>query len=152
MADIYNFLQEETGRLMEDIAQLVTPSTPWISQVRKRTWKGQVGHVITNVRWERSFPETEEAWTQYVSSTSKPGDSNICLPAKELVDFKQTVRNTNLAAKAIESPDFCVEDLRIKWKRDEQLGNVTRTLEQNTKEYMMRRNRMSYMAACSSSV
>ena len=152
MADIYNFLQEETGRLMEDIAQLVTPSTPWISQVRKRTWKGQVGHVITNVRWERSFPETEEAWTQYVSSTSKPGDSNICLPAKELVDFKQTVRNTNLAAKAIESPDFCVEDLRIKWKRDEQLGNVTRTLEQNTKEYMMRRNRMAYMAACESKI
>ena len=152
MATIANFLQEETGRLMEDIAQLVTPSTPWISQVRKRTWKGQVGHVISNVRWERSFPETELAWTQYVTSTDVPNNGNVCLPTTEEVSFKQTVRTTQLAAKAIESPDFCVEDLRIKWKRDEQLGNVTRTLEQNTKEYLMRRNRMAYMAACETKI
>jgi|SaaInlStandDraft_1057018.scaffolds.fasta_scaffold02470_2 hypothetical protein len=149
--EIENFLQEETQRLTGIIDALVTPSSPWLSQIRKKTWKGQIGHVISNVRWERSFPDTEKAWTQYVSSTT-PGTNNICLPVTESATFAQTVRTTNLAAKAIESPDFCVEDLRVKWKRDEQLGNVTRTLEQMTKEYMLRRNRMSYAAACDSKI
>lgn len=152
MANIYNFLQEETDRLTGIIDQLVTPSSPWLSQVRKKTWKGEIGHQIANIRWERSFPENEKAWTEYVSSTADPGSNNICLPATEAAKFAQTTRYTNLAAKAIESPDFCVEDLRVKWKRDEQLGNVTRTLEQMTKEYMMRRNRMQYAAACETKI
>ena len=150
---LHDFLQEEAGRLTGIIDQLVTPSSPWLSQVRKKTWKGQIGHTITNIRWERSFPTTELAWTQYVTATNgDPAASSICLPATEATVFASTARTTNLAGKAIESPDFCVEDLRVKWKRDEQLGNITRTLEQQTKEYMLRRNRMAYAAACESKI
>ena len=153
--DLLNsFLQEESERLTGMIDQKITPSSPWLSQIRKKTWRGEIGHIISNVMWERSFPKDRAAWTEYLSNVSPAGDGgnqiggNICAPAIDKVLFNQTVRTTNLAAKAIESPDFCVEDLRAKWKRDEQMGLVMNNLSDVTKHYNIRRNRMAFMGAC----
>ena len=143
-----SFLQEESERLTGLIDQKITPTSPWLSQIRKKTWRGEIGHVISNVMWERSFPKTQAAWTQYLSNKAPASASNICIPNIDRVEFNQTVRTTNLAAKAIESPDFCIEDLRAKWKRDEQMGLVMNNLADVTKHYNIRRNRMAFMGAC----
>lgn len=145
MALLANFLQEESGRLNFDINKKITPQSPWLHQTVKKAWPDQMGHLITSVSWERSFPTTEQPWETLVTAT---GTNNICLPTADLVKFKQTTRNTELATKAVESPEFCIDDLKVKWKRKEQMDLVVRGLAQVTKKYNIERNRRAYQAAC----
>ncbi|MGB2185036.1 MAG: hypothetical protein ACPH5P_00005, partial [Akkermansiaceae bacterium] len=120
-----NFMQEEAYRLAGDIDRKITKFSPYLSQVPKKAWPDRMGHTITNVVWDRSFAATENAWEDIVSAD---GNNNVCLPSADLVEFTQTTYNTNLATKAVKSPQFCIDDLKVKWKAVEQMGNITRIL------------------------
>lgn len=146
MAEPYSdWLMTQASMLTGDIDKKITPQSPWLSQIVKQSWPDEIGHVIRNTVWERTFPSTENAWEDVLSSG---GNQATCLPTPDLVTFKQTIRNTNLATKAVISPDFCIDDLKVKWKRKQQMGLVVRGLAQVTKDYNIRRNRNAFMAAC----
>jgi hypothetical protein len=143
-----DFLARQAELLTGDIDKKITPTSPWLSQVPKGSWPDEIGHVIRNVMWERTFPETENAWEDIVNVDSGGLTQATCLPTPDEVVFKQTIRDTNLATKAVISPKFCIDDLKSKWKRKQQMGLVVRGLSQVTKDYNIRRNRNAYFAAC----
>jgi hypothetical protein len=144
-----NFMQEEANRLAGDIDRKITKFSPYLSQVPKKAWPDRMGHTITNVVWDRSFPATENAWQDIVTAD---GNNNVCLPPADLVEFTQTTYNTNLATKHVKSPQFCIDDLKVKWKAVEQMGNITRILGDVVKKYESERARMNYQARCDQKV
>lgn len=144
-----NFMQEEAYRLAGDIDRKITKFSPYLSQVPKKNWPDRMGHTITNVVWDRSFSATENAWEDIVSAD---GNNNVCLPQADLVEFTQTTYNTNLATKAVKSPQFCIDDLKVKWKAVEQMGNITRILGDVVKKYESERARLNYQARCGQKV
>lgn len=144
-----NFMQEEANRLAGDIDRKITKFSPYLSQVPKKAWPDRMGHTITNVVWDRSFAATENAWEDIVAAD---GNNNVCLPAADLVEFTQTTYNTNLATKAVKSPQFCIDDLKVKWKAVEQMGNITRILGDVVKKYESERARQQYQARCNQKV
>lgn len=144
-----NFMQEEANRLAGDIDRKITKFSPYLSQVPKKAWPDRMGHTITNVVWDRSFPATENAWADIVTAD---GNNNVCLPTADLVEFTQTTYNTNLATKHVKSPQFCIDDLKVKWKAVEQMGNITRILGDVVKKYESERARINYQARCDQKV
>lgn len=144
-----NFMQEEAYRLAGDIDRKITKFSPYLSQVPKKSWPDRMGHVITNVVWDRSFAATENAWEEIVSAD---GNNNVCLPQADLVEFTQTTYNTSLATKAVKSPQFCIDDLKVKWKAVEQMGNITRILGDVVKKYESERARQQYQSRCDQKV
>lgn len=144
-----NFMQEEAHRLAGDIDRKITKFSPYLSQVPKKAWPDRMGHTITNVVWDRSFAATENAWEDIVSAD---GNNNVCLPQADLVEFTQTTYNTNLATKAVKSPQFCIDDLKVKWKAVEQMGNITRILGDVVKKYESERARQQYQSRCNQKV
>jgi len=99
--------------------------------------------------WERSLPDAITAWDPI---DTPDGSGNPCLPSVDLVEFTQTVRSTGLEMKAIESPPFCVDDLRVKWKRNQQLNLISETLSDVSRYYWIDRNRDGYVAVCNTKV
>jgi hypothetical protein len=153
MADPLNdFLARQAELLTGDIDKKITPTSPWLSQVPKGMWPDEIGHVIRNVMWERTFPDTENPWEDIVNVDNGGLTQATCLPTPDEIVFKQTIRDTNLATKAVISPKFCIDDLKSKWKRKQQMGLVVRGLSQVTKDYNIRRNRNAYFAACGKKV
>jgi hypothetical protein len=152
MAALNDFLARQAELLTGDIDKKITPTSPWLSQVPKGMWPDEIGHVIRNVMWERTFPDDENPWEDIVNVDAGGLTQATCLPTPDLVIFKQSIRDTNLATKAVISPDFCIDDLKSKWKRKSQMELVVRGLSQVTKDYNIRRNRNAFMAACGKKV
>lgn len=144
-----NFLQEESYRLNGNIEKKITPDSPWLSQIPKKAWPDQIGHIITNVVWDRSYAAVDTPWEEIVSAT---GSNNVCLPTADLVEFRQTTYNTSLATRAIKSPQFCIDDLKVKWKGEDQMANVVKNLGEQTKKINIKRAQVAYQSRCSQKV
>ena len=149
MANINDYLQAHGSVLSQEIDKRITPTSPWLQLPKKKAWPEEMSHTLRTVMWERSLPDTITAWD---SIDTPDGSGNPCLPSVDLVEFNQTVRTTGLEMKAIESPSFCVDDLRVKWKRNQQLNLISETLSDVSRYYWIDRNRDGYVAACNTKV
>lgn len=149
MANINEFLQKHGSVLSQEIDRRILPKSPWLRLPAKKAWPEEMSHTMRTVMWERSLPNSITSWSDI---NTPDGTGNPCLPSVDIVEFNQTVRLTNLQTKAIESPRFCVSDLRVDWKRDQQMSLVTETLSEVTSYYWIDRNRDGYVAACNNKV
>jgi hypothetical protein len=98
-----------------------------------------MGDTISVLTYERSLPTTNTAWQDIGQSTGQA--SGTCLPPVDKIEFAQTLRQYNLQHKAIESLPICVNDLRVAFKRQEQLSNMMAALTENTAYQWIDRNR-----------
>lgn len=123
-------LTYETGRYQEPIYTLTAWRSPIIAltnQTRK-PWTDGLGVSHNVLTYGRSFPTalTAGSWTNVTPSDGN--NANACLPPVIDTGFAQTTRTTNLRHLAIETPYFCIEDIRNAMKFREQLDIHNRIL------------------------
>jgi hypothetical protein len=145
MPDIENQLQEVTGALALEIDARIFPTSPWLSMVKKSAWPEEIGHAFESVVFERTQPSAAQTWQTHVTAD---GTGNICTPPTTTIEFAQTRNMVTLESTAIETLDFCVDDLRAKWKRAEQMENVVEMLSQNIRNIWIDRHRDNYVSVC----
>lgn len=107
-------LTYETGRYQKPIYSLTAWKSPIIAltnQTRK-PWEDGLGVTHNVLTYGRSLPTatTASSWTNVTPSDGN--NANACLPPILDVGFAQTTRTTNLRHLAIETPYFCIEDIR----------------------------------------
>jgi len=141
MPDIENQLQEVTGALALEIDARIFPTSPWLNMVKKSTWPDEIGHSFESVVFERSLPSASQTWQTHATAD---GSTNICTPPTTNIEFKQTRNAVVLKSTAIETLDFCVDDLRAKWKKAEQMENVVEMLGQNIRNIWIDHYRDNY--------
>tara|TARA_R110001606_G_scaffold341629_1_gene489945 strand:- start:640 stop:1791 length:1152 start_codon:yes stop_codon:yes gene_type:complete len=139
--DIENQLQEVTGALALEIDARIFPTSPWLHMVNKTTWPDAIGHSFESVVFERTQPGASQTWATHATAD---GSTNICNPPTTTIAFDQTRNTVVLESTAIESLDFCVDDLRAKWKRAEQMENVVNMFGQNISNIWIDRHRDNY--------
>lgn len=147
--NINNFLQSHGSVLSQDINRRILPTSPWLQLPKKKAWPEEMSHTMRTMMWERTLPASITGWDVI---DTPDGSGNPCNPSTDNVEFAQTIRTNQLAMKAIESPTFCVDDLRVKWKRNQQLNLVTESLADVARYYWIDRNRDNYVAACDTKV
>lgn len=137
-------LLKETGRIGVDIYNKVVGKTPWISLTPRDTWPDGMGDIISNLTWERTLPtNTGDEWANYVASTGAAPDA--CLPTPEIVHFGQTTQTMRIQRRAIQTEEFCVEDLRGAFELKQMLTNVRRNLSDVTRYVWETRNQDEYI-------
>lgn len=117
-------LTEESGRFGPEIYSKSAYKKPIIrlQTMTRGPWMNGMGDVHNHLTYQRSFPTSATAglWTNIAPSD---GDSvNACTPPILNVGFAQKTRTSRLRHLAVESPYFCIEDIRNKFQFSEQLG------------------------------
>ena len=108
MPDIENQLQEITGALALEIDKRIFPTSPWLSMVNKEQWPDEIGHSFETVTFDRTLPNSGQVWQAHATAD---GTTNICTPPTTNIQFSQTRQTVNLESTAIETLDFCIDDL-----------------------------------------
>lgn len=132
----------ESGRIGPDIYRRTLNSSPWLKLTKQAAWPEGMGDTISVLVYERSLPATPMTWTDIGQSAGEAGGT--CLPPTTQIEFAQTKRQYNLQHGAIESPRICVNDLRVAFKRQEQLSNMMAVLTENVGYTWIERNRDEY--------
>lgn len=113
----------ESGRFSEEIYTRAFPRSPWIGLIKRDTFPEGIGEIISNLTYERSAPTTAvPAWTDLAVSDGALGGA--CLPTATKIGIGSTTRTWNLQRRALEGPDFCVEDLRTPFQIRTQLEAI----------------------------
>lgn len=126
-------LQYETGRLGPDLFRKSVRERPIIGLVSETrgTFPAEMGYSFSNVTWERSMStSTSNPWTTIVASDG--GSNNACLPPVVDVTFGQTNRTVTPSQMALETPYYCVVDIRTAWQFAKQLNAITGMLAKRT--------------------
>lgn len=132
----------ESGRIGPDIYRRSLNTSPWLKLTKQEKFPGEMGDTISVLCYERSLPTTALEWSDIGQSTGQA--SGTCLPPVAKIEFAQTLRQYNLQHQALESLPICVNDLRVAFKRQEQLSNMMSVLTQNTSYAWIDRYRDEY--------
>lgn len=132
----------ESGRIGPDIYRRTLNTSPWLKLTKQDKFPGEMGDTISVLAYERSLPTTPMSWTDIGQSTGQAGGT--CLPPVAKIEFAQTLRQYNLQHGAIESLPICVNDLRVAFKRQQQLSNMMAILSENTAYTWIDRYRDEY--------
>jgi hypothetical protein len=146
--DIDNLLTVESGRISEDIRNRTMHRSIWVDMVEVGTWPEEMGEAISVLVYENSVPASQTAW----ATVGFNDESNTCVPEADVVEFAQTLRNYNLAHKALESPKICVKDLYMTFQRTKQLENAFSILADNAHNLLSNRHRDEYVRLASHKV
>ncbi len=141
MPNIENQLEEVTGALAMDIDSRIYPESPWLHFPKKTAWPEEIGHVFETVKFERTAPDAAQTWQAHATAD---GTGNICNPPTTKLAFKTTRNAVQLESTAVETEDFCVDDMRAKYKRDEQVDLATDMLAMNIKNIWIDHYRDKY--------
>lgn len=140
----------ESGRIGPDIYRRSLNTSPWLKLTKQEAWPEGMGDTVSVLVYERSLPTSPLAWTDIGQSAGEEGGT--CLPPTQQIAFGQTLRQYNLQHGAIESPRVCVNDLRVAFKRQEQLSNMMAVLTENTSYAWIDRYRDEYTRIASHKV
>lgn len=149
-AEIINaILESESGRIGPDIARRTLNSSAWTALVPVETFPEGMGDTIRVLTWERAraLNTGKTAIEKQTWSTVSPSDGEAggaCLPPTTKLTVGTTLREYNLQSTAIESPDLCVNDLRVAFNRNVQLANLKSILADNTNQIVIERRRDLY--------
>lgn len=133
----------ESGRFSGDIYKLVFPRSPWVGLVKQDIFPAGIGDVINNLTQERAAPTTYGGWANIVYTDGQEGGA--CLPPVEVISVGETIRNYNLQHKALESTDFCIENLRGIFDVGKRVGNHLEQLANYSREELDFRFRHEYL-------
>ncbi len=145
MANITNFLVKEANRITYDMTQRLSQTSVWVSPFAKKLFPPGMGAAVSNIRYERPYVETVN---DFDNVAINDGTGNSCLPPIDNVVFHKTLRAYNLRHKAVESPEFCVNDLMFVGKAEQQMGAIMTALEEYTREVWIDFNRSAYANIC----
>ncbi len=144
LCDINNQLQDESGRIGEMVAAKLIGTDVWNRLVTQEEWPAGMGESITTLLQERSVvPDVSSAAWSDVSINNGTGSS--CNPSEQLIQFARTTKSYNLQQAAIRSPGLCVNDLRIAWMAEQQLGGEYKVLKDNQQWFWSNRYRDEYI-------
>lgn len=135
-------LAVESGRLGADLYQDTLYDSPWLALPKRGVYLDEMGQIQSVVTYDRFIAATEEAWTNVGQSAGTDGGS--CLPPVDEITAAYTTRTYQLQHKAIQSELFCVNDLRIAWKRKDQMAATYMGLKENAKIQTIKRRRSEY--------
>jgi hypothetical protein len=151
--DVEQLLIKESGRIGPDIYRRTVDTSPWLKLVKQDAWPDEMGDSVSVLVYERSLPYKSDgtpkvSWANLSSNPAygTPGTgSGSCAPSAETIEFGQTLRTYNLQQTALNSPDICLNDLRVPLKRKEQLANIMAILTDATSEVWKERYRDEYV-------
>jgi len=139
---IDQIMEQEAGRIDEEILQLNLHTSPWIDLPTTDTWDEERGHTHSILSFDRSLPANPLTWSTVTVSNGEAG--GVCLPPKQQLAITRTLREFNMQHTALESPDICVNDLRNTFQAKEQLEAITTILAENQRQAWIDRNRSLY--------
>lgn len=140
----------ESGRIGPDIYRRTVNTSPWLKLIKQEKFPGEMGDTISVLTYERSLPTTPLQWSDVGQSTGQ--ENGTCLPTPQTIAFAQTLRQYNLQQGAMESLPICVNDLRVAFKRQEQLSNMMSVLAENNAYAWIDRYRDEYTRLASHKV
>lgn len=116
-------LTEETGRYGPEIYSKSAWRKPIIrlQGMTRKPWTDGLGDIHNHLTYQRSFPTVATAglWTNI--SPSDGDATNACTPPKLAMTFAQKARTSRLRHFAVESPYFCIADIRNRFEFQQQL-------------------------------
>jgi len=122
----------------------VFPSSPWIGLVRRDQWQAGMGEILTNLTYERSAPtDAVPTWTNVAVESGAEGGA--CLPPVQKIAIGSTNRTYQLQRRALEGPDFCVEEIRSVFALRDQLDKIISVLSEYAKLEWEIRYRHEYL-------
>jgi hypothetical protein len=113
-----------------------------------------MGKILNNIMFERTVPATDNTnpgaastkWTDEVFSDGSTNDA--CLPTPEIQQWGQTSRSYNVQARNLQTPEFCVEDLRSDYDIERMIDALLNNLEWGTGYVWEDRDRHEYIRLC----
>lgn len=118
----------QTGRFSGALYRKLAPSGPWLAGTPRGEWEDEMGKILSNILFERTVPSADP--TKWVDEVFSDGASNdACLPTPEILNWGQTSRPYQVQARNIQTPEFCVEDLRS----DHEIAQMVNALMENLK-------------------
>jgi len=132
----------ESGRIGPDIYRRTLNMSPWLKLIKQEEFPEEMGQIISVLTYERSLPAYPLGWQNVGISTGTAGGT--CLPPTTEVDYAQTLLQYQLQHMALQSPPLCVNDLRVAFKRKEQLTNMMYVLTENSAYAWINRYRDEY--------
>jgi len=137
----------ESGRFSEEIFTRAFPRSPWIGLIKKDTFPEGIGEVISNLTYERSAPtDANPTWSDVSVSDGALGGA--CLPTATTIAIGSTTRTWNLQRRALQGPDFCVEELRTPFQIRAQLNAIIDILTDYSILTWEMRYRHEYLRLC----
>lgn len=140
-------LAVESGRIGRQIHERTLFDSPWLALPKQDTWEDEMGQSITVPVYERSLPASISAWDivgQSNIDSINTGAGGACLPPVDEVPVARQDRTFELYHYALESPVFCVKDLRIATRRVRQVRAIFNMLKENVKYAWINRRRDEY--------
>lgn len=120
---VTDIVVRESGRFSDEIFTRAFPRSPWIGLINKDVFPEGMGEIISNLTYERSAPTTAvPTWSDVSVSDGALGGA--CLPTATKIAIASTTRTWNLQRRALEGPDFCVEELRTPFAIRKQLDAI----------------------------
>ena len=148
---IANGFIAESGRFSGELYRKVAPSGPWLAGTPRGEWKDGMGKILNNILFERTVPATDTsgpgaASNKWVDEVFSDGSSNdACLPTPEIQNWGQTSRPYNVQVRNLQTPEFCVEDLRSDYDIEKMIDALLSNLEWGTGYVWEDRNRHEYI-------
>jgi hypothetical protein len=148
---IANGFIAESGRFSGELYRKVSPSGPWLAGTPRGEWKDGMGKILNNILFERTVPATDTsapgaASNKWVDEVFSDGGSNdACLPTPEIQNWGQTSRPYNVQVRNLQTPEFCVEDLRSDYDIEKMIDALLSNLEWGTGYVWEDRNRHEYI-------
>lgn len=142
MLNVEQLLIQQEDMIGPDIYRRTVDTSGWLKLVPQERWPDGMGEEIKVLTFERSLAADTDTWS---TLTANDGTDNNCVPPATVVNFAQRFRTFNLAAKAVESPPICVNDVRVAFQFKEQLRNMYDILVENVAYMWKQRHRGEYV-------
>lgn len=126
--EINEMFLSETGRFMQNtLARRLSPMGRWRNAIPFDSWQDGMGTVHNSIVWERTVPSNDgDEWTENTPST---GDaSSQCDRVPEIIQFGQSTRSWRKSSRNIQTPWFCLEDLRDEHRVKDMLAALDKNL------------------------
>lgn len=144
LCDVNDQLQNEAGRIGQMISAKLLAKSPWNRLVEQDAFPEAMGETINTLLYERtSIPDVGN--TAWADVGLNDGSGSSCNPTPQEIEYARTLKSYNLQQAAVRSPSLCVNDIRVGWKFQEQLGEQYRILDMNTKYFWENRYRDEFL-------
>ncbi len=140
VANIYEFLKAETGRMDGEMYRLMFPRSFWIAATKKGPWKDGYGKTLTSMTFRPRAPglysqaesgSTAGVWLPMFKSTGDRvigGETGSCTPPRCKIMVGSDTVQYKPYTYAMQGPDFCLTDIRYTYQAAEQLTNIVSVL------------------------
>lgn len=150
--NINQILKVVANQFSSIIHRKILNTGPWINLDVRDTWPDEMGDVISELTYQRSLPDTKLVWSDYRSAATSGMTGTTCNVPAQTINFNYISRQFGLQRAAVQSPRFCVDDLRFAFKRQNQLEAIQNILAENTKFAWDERTRDEYVRVCQNKI